>query len=190
MTDDELAASLFAFIKDSYPNMQVKVQPWVGDKSRKAVYFTEEKFALIYPMQRYHYLNHLIPFSFQEAELSNSIWFELAPGEKPEDLVYPDEQLISEISPFVMGILEKTGFFTTLDELFLPLAIDASPAQCWGDYRVSKSILPNKGFNESEYFDVFHVLMDKGGFCDCEILYNVVPESRYAKKYWSNRGSH
>jgi hypothetical protein len=24
--------------------------------------------------------------------------------------------------------------------------------------------------------DVFHVLMDRGGFCDCEILYNAAPE--------------
>jgi hypothetical protein len=43
-----------------------------------------------------------------------------------------------------------------------------------------------KGFYESEYFDVFSVLMSKGGYCDCEILYNVADGSEFARRYWAN----
>lgn len=44
-----------------------------------------------------------------------------------------------------------------------------------------------RGFSEDELFDVFHVLMAKGGFCDCEILYNAMESSRLKKEYWRAR---
>jgi hypothetical protein len=58
-----------------------------------------------------------------------------------------------------------------------------------GDFRVAKSILATKGFFESEYFDVFSVLMAQGGYCDCEIFYNVAESSEFARRYWANRQS-
>ena len=72
----------------------------------------------------------------------------------------------------------------TLDEAFTRAE---NPAICWGDFRVAKSILPTKGFFESEYFEVFSVLMAQGGYCDCEILYNVAESTEYARRYWANR---
>jgi hypothetical protein len=81
------------FLTDSYPNIQVRVEPWRGDPSRLAVYFTEEKFVHLYPAQRYHYLVHLIPDEYYNAHLKNAVWFELAPGEDPGQLQYPDEEL-------------------------------------------------------------------------------------------------
>jgi len=46
----------------------------------------------------------------------------------------------------------------------------------------SKQILDAFHFSEQEQFDIFHVLMHEGGFCDCEILYNVFRDSEYAQK--------
>jgi hypothetical protein len=119
--------------------------------------------------------------------LSNSVWFELAPGESPGDLVYSDEELIADITEPIMAILNKTSFFATLDEAFTR---PENPAVCEGDFRIAKSILPTNGFFESEYFEVFSVLMAQGGYCDCEILYNVAHGSEFARRFWANRQSH
>jgi hypothetical protein len=180
----ELRTCLLAFFADSYPNMEIIVEPWREAPGRLAIYFIEEKFGLIYPRQRYHYVTHLIPTEFQEKWLQNSVWFELAPGEAPEQLDYHDDAVLAEITEPIMDILQKTSFFKTLDEA---LSRELNPELCWGDFRVSKSILPRKGFAESEFFDVLNVLMSKGGYCDCEVLLNVAPESAYAKAYWISR---
>ena len=184
MTPQQIQEALERFIHPSYPDMEIRVEPWAEDPSRLAIYFVETKFALLYPQQRWHYLHHLIPAEFQDQYLSNSVWFELAPGESPGDLVYSDEELVAEITGPIMAILNKTTFFATLDEAFTRAE---EPAICWGDFRVAKSILPIKGFFESEYFEVFSVLMAQGGYCDCEILYNVAEGSEYARRYWANR---
>ena len=187
MTPQQIQEALATIIRPSYPDMKIRVEPWADDPSRLAVYFLETKFALLYPQQRWHYLHHIIPAEFQDRYLSNSVWFELAPGESPSDLVYSDEEVVAHITEMIMAILNKTSFFATLDEAFTH---PEKPAVCWGDFRVAKSILPTKGFCESEYFDVFSVLMAQGGYCDCEILYNVVHDSEFARRYWANRQRH
>ena len=40
---------------------------------------------------------------------------------------------------------------------------------------------------ESDWSDVFHVVMGQGAFCDCEILYNAAPESLLKSQYWQRR---
>lgn len=161
--------------------------PWDHDATRMAIYFIDPKFALIYPYQRWHYLTHLIPADYQKQYLENSVWFELAPGENPEDLRYPDRELIDSITPDIMKCLRGAGFFEFLDEVMLPKDSDHERAKCWGDYRNSRPILLSRGLKEDELFDVFHVLMLQGGLCDCEILYNVVEQSRLRAEYWSAR---
>jgi hypothetical protein len=187
MTPQQIQEALATFIHPSYPHMEIRVEPWADDPSRLAIYFLETKFALLYPQQRWHYLHHLIPAEFQDRYLSSSLWFELAPGESPGDLVYSDEELVADITEPIMTILNNTSFFRTLDEAFTR---PENPAVCWGDFRVAKSILPTKGFFESEYFDVFSVLMAQGGYCDCEILYNVADGSEFARCYWANGKRH
>jgi Protein of unknown function (DUF2695) len=186
MTPQQIQEALASFIHPSYPEMEIRVEAWADDPSRLAIYFRETKFALLYPQQRWHYLHHLIPAEFQDRYLSSSVWFELAPGELPSDLVYSDEELVANIMEPIMGILNTTSFFVALDEVFTR---PENPAVCWGDFRVAKSLLPTKGFFESEYFDVFSVLMAQGAYCDCEILYNVAEGSEFARLYWANRQS-
>jgi len=178
MTTAELEQKLYELIQPSYPNIDIKIVE-AGDNIRH-LYFTEEKFKDLYPKQRYHYLIHLIPSDFLELNLKNTYWFELAPDENPDDLDYHDDETIESIKDDVLSVLFKVGFVTELDKEFM-----SGAAKCLGDFRHSKKILVDLGFvDKEEQFDIFHVLMNEGGYCDCEILYNVFRESEYSKKYW------
>jgi hypothetical protein len=187
LTPEQLVADLKQFLGPSYPDMDIRAMPWDHDPARMAIYFCDSKFALLYPYQRWHYLTHLIPAGYQNANLKNSVWFELAPGEKPEELHFPDEELIDSITPDVMKCLQRARFFEALDDAMCPTDTGRERAHCWGDFRVSRPVLLSRGFKENELFDVFHVLMRKGGFCDCEILYNAAEQSRLKAEYWVAR---
>jgi hypothetical protein len=186
---DDLAASLKSFVSGSYPDMKVVVTDYERDTSRLALFFTEERFSLLYPLQRYHYLAPLIPREFQDSELQHAVWHELAPGESPSDLVYPDPELIELITPDVMEVIGRHGFFAALDDLLSPRDTESQCERCHGDFRHSKAVLEQRGFDEQERFDVLHVLMAQGGHCDCEILYNVAPENRLKSEYWIARSA-
>jgi hypothetical protein len=184
---DQIHRDLKGFLAAAYPDILIRVEGWKENPSRTAIFFTEAKFKDLYPLQRYHYISHLIPADYQEKELENSVWFELAPGEDPASLSFPDDELIREITPIVMRCLNGSGFFQALDDAFCPSLSEAPRQCCYGDYRAAKPLLLQKGFRDEELFDVFHVLMRRGGYCDCEILYNVVETSRFRAEYWHNR---
>lgn len=187
MNPRQLEADVRDFVRRAYPNIDVRVEPWAADPSRLAVYFTEAQFASLYPAQRYHYLRHLIPTEYYERHLADSEWFELAPGERPEDLEYPDAELIADITPDVMRCLSGAEVFEALDDVLCPADPSHPRRPCHGDYRHARAVLLARGFREDELFDVFHVLMERGGYCDCEILYNAVEVSRLKAEYWRAR---
>lgn len=183
----QLETDIRGFVRQAYPNMEVRVQPWADDPARPAVYFTEAQFASLYPAQRYHYLRNLIPADYYDRHLADTEWFELAPGERPEDLRYPDAELIEDITPDVMRILLRVRAFEALDDVLCPPDASQPRQRCHGDYRHARAVLLDRRFREDELFDVFHVLMARGGYCDCEILYNAVEESRLKAEYWRAR---
>jgi len=186
MSRPEIVSQLKGFLAENYPDISIRIEPWKDDPARDAIYFEEEKFSVLYPMQRYHYLIHSIPQDFYERHLSEAVWVELAPGETVDDLRYPDEEMIESISPDVMKALGSSGFFAALDDLLCPEDETAEPEACHGDFRHAKRVLAEKGFGErdgiDEVFDISHVLMAEGAFCDCEILYNVSEENRLKTK--------
>lgn len=180
MTEKQLTDSLYNFIRPSYPEIKINV---IDTNGERQIFFEEDKFKVLFPRQRYHYLIHKIPSDFFTENLENTTWFELAPGEKVEDLDYHDDETIESISEIIMNIIEnKTNFINKLDSSFTE-----SKVECFGDFRYSKEILTEFRFTEKEQFDIFHVFMNQGGYCDCELLYNVFKESEYAKEYWKNR---
>ena len=180
MTAEILKEKLLEFVRPSYPDMAIEV---VDELDKRHVCFTDEKFTALYPLQRYHYLSNLIPRDFYESELTETVWYELTPGENPRDLNYLDRETTDAIRETIIDILKgKTGFVSKLDGLFL-----TKGAMCYGDFRYAKEILTDLKFSDEEQFDIFHVLMHEGGYCDCEILYNVFRESGYAQKYWTER---
>ena len=187
MDCQQLATDVREFVRRAYPDIEVRVEPWADDPTRAAVYFIEAQFAALYPMQRYHYLRHLIPADYYERHLADSEWFELAPGEHPGDLEYPDHELIEEITPDVMRCLRSARVFEALDDVLCPADASRTRQPCHGDYRHARTVVLERGFREDELFDVFHVLMARGGYCDCEILLNAVEQSRLRTEYWQSR---
>jgi hypothetical protein len=185
----QIEDDLRRFVRRAYPGMGVRVEPWSDDPGRTAVYFTEAQFASLYPAQRYHYLRHLIPEDYYQQYLADTEWFELAPGERPEDLQYPDSELIADITPDVMRALLRARAFEALDDVLCPADSSRERQPCYGDYRNARAVLLARGFRDAELFDVFHVLMARGGYCDCEILYNAAEESRLKAEYWRARAA-
>ncbi|HEU0300882.1 MAG TPA: DUF2695 domain-containing protein [Longimicrobium sp.] len=186
MTEADLVEALHGFLDRAYPGIEIRAEPFADDPSRTALSFRHDLFAGLYPLQRYHYLVHHIPRDFFDRHLARTVWFELAPGESPEDLRYPDPELVEEIAPDVMRVLQGSGFLRALDLAFCPDP-PALPARCHGDFRVSRALLLEHGFAPDDDFDVFHVLMARGAYCDCEILYNAMEDSRLKARYWEAR---
>jgi hypothetical protein len=190
MHDSRLAkieSDLRGFVRASYPDMVVRAEHWARDPSRIALFFTDERFRTLYPRQRYHYLVNLIPKDYYDSTLADTVWFELTPDERPEMVEDdPDEELIASITPDVICARQEKGFFAALDEMFCRNGA-AEPQTCFGDFRYAKQALRLCGFEESDWSDVFHVLMGQGAFCDCEILYNGATESRLKTQYWQRR---
>jgi hypothetical protein len=191
MQDTRLAkieSDIRGFVLASYPEVVVRAEYWEQDQSRIALFFIDERFKGLYPRQRYHYLMQLIPKDYYDSMLGDTEWFELTPDEHPEMVEEdPDEEFIASITPDVIAALQGKGFFTALDDVLLPQNNTTQPQKCSGDFRHAKQVLQLCGFEESEWSDVFHVLMEEGAFCDCEILYNAAADSRLKARYWSRR---
>jgi hypothetical protein len=191
MHDSRLAkieSDIRGFVRVSYPEMVVRAEYWAKDPSRIALFFIDEQFRTLYPRQRHHYLVHLIPKDYYDSTLADTVWFELAPEERPEMVEDdPDEELIASITPDVMGVLLEKGFFAALDEMFCPRSTEIQAQTCSGDFRYARQALQLCKFEESYWSDVFHVLMGQGAFCDCEILYSAATESRLKTQYWQRK---
>jgi hypothetical protein len=177
---------LLCLLRERYSAIEVEITPWEKDPRRLAIRFIESSFAGLYQRQRHHQLMHLIPTELFERELSTSNWFELAPGERPEDLLPEDEELTKDIAP---AVLARQRVFEALDDLLCPAYEQAPREACARDFRHARRILEARGHDAEAQFDVFHVLMARGGFCDCEILTNVADASRFRERFWSRHGA-
>jgi hypothetical protein len=98
-----------------------------------------------------------------------------------------DDELIASIAPDVMKCLVDSGFFDKLDDLLCSDDDSCRHENCRRDYNLSEAVLRASEFDGAARADIFEVLRSKGGFCDCEILYNVVESSRLKTKYWRSR---
>jgi hypothetical protein len=187
MDTAKLESELRSFIRNAYPAMTVRVERVQTSAEHLAIYFIDASFRDLYPQQRYHKLTSLIPPAYIEDRLSGSEWFKLAPGESPETLRFPDDDLISSITPHVSLVLKNRGFFKVLDDTLCPISPDLEVVQCKGDFSNSKAALLACGFSGGDYDDVFGVLMAIGAYCDCEALYNVAGDNRVKAQYWKFR---
>jgi len=100
-----------------------------------------------------------------------------------------DGDLISSIAPDVMKSLGRCGYFEKLDGLLSPDDNSSASQGCDGTYKLSESILLVCGFERDDLEDIFAVFQSKGGFCDCEVLYNVAETSRLKSRYWRSRAA-
>lgn len=99
-----------------------------------------------------------------------------------------DQDFVTSVTPDVMRRLREKRFFEALDDLLCPSQTLKAPAACHGDYTHSKRILVEMEFDSIALDDIFAVLANQGGLCDCEILYNAAETSRLKAKYWRSQG--
>jgi len=92
---------------------------------------------------------------------------------------------ISDITPDVMGVLNRQFFFERLEKEIFPTGIVDS-STCRHDYIVTTKLLSQLGHDADAIEDVIDVMRANGGFCDCEIVLNTAPESRIREKYWKD----
>ena len=97
------------------------------------------------------------------------------------------DQFVDAIAADVLAVLTQKGFFESLDDVFSPRDGSSTSTVCQGDYAISERILGNLKFDEQDLSDIFQVLRSRGGFCDCEILYNAAETSRLKSTYWRAR---
>src|SRR5690349_3650626 len=117
MTPSELQKKLYTFLTPAYPDIEINVVDTVTNI--RQLYFTSEKFRVLYPKQRYHYVAHLIPSDFCDQNLQGTTWFELAPNENPADVDYHDQATIDDIKDIILLILQdKVEFFSLPDKEF------------------------------------------------------------------------
>ena len=98
-----------------------------------------------------------------------------------------DEELVNDITPNVLAVIRRDGFFQRLDDYFCPADASQERLRCQGSFDISIGILRDIGIDEENIQDVIEVLHAKGACCDCEVLYNVAEESRLKSEYWLAR---
>ena len=100
-----------------------------------------------------------------------------------------DDELVNDITPNVLAVLGREGFFQRLDDHFCPAEASQKRVRCQGSFEISIGILRDIGVDEEHIQDVIEVLHANGACCDCEVLYNVAEESRLKSEYWIARAS-
>ena len=108
---------------------------------------------------------------------------------RPDPSEEPDEELIKSITPNVMSCLVNCGYFEELDNRLCPADTSKPREHCQGNFNISESILQTHDFDNESLADIFDVLKAQGGFCDCEVLYNVVETNRLKAEYWRSRAN-
>jgi len=98
-----------------------------------------------------------------------------------------NDELIADITPDVMRVLESCRFFEELDDRLCPLDAAKERDKCHGDFQISSIIPRSHGFVNEELAEILSVFQSQGGFCDCEVLYNVVEVNRLKARYWRAR---
>lgn len=157
---------LLEILEPVLPGIEVDVgrsQRW----QRMSVTFRHPSFAELLPEQRFRQLRSVIPEKFNEKHLRGAVWFELAPGETPEDLRQaPRSDDMADQEPTIACKLFDCGFFWALEE-----AMSESPIEtCGGRFATCKKVLTAKGITGRGQRDACLVFIRQGAYCDCEVL--------------------
>ncbi len=94
-----------------------------------------------------------------------------------------DQEFGDEIIAEVLEILNSMQFFEKLESRVFPYG-DSGERSCDHSYRHAESILQAGNISEEMREFILVACKSQGGFCDCEILYNVddrdeCPRARY-----------
>ena len=166
-----LGEKLLEALEPHLPGIEVEVdrsQRW----QRMTVTFRHRKFAALLPEQRFRTVLQLLPAELYEKDLRGAVWFELAPGETPEDVTQARRsQDVAEAEPRIADRLRKVAFFEALSR-----ALGESPIEaCTGDFAVSRRVLSDNGIVGEQQRDACLVFIRQGAYCDCEVLLTAGP---------------
>ena len=107
----------------------------------------------------------------------------------PDDNSQSDfDEFIADITPDVMGVLQKKGFFARLEEEVFPTG-SVGTSNCKHDFSNTQRLVTELGFDKAAFDDIVDVTRANGGFCDCEIVLNAAPESVIRAGYWKTQAS-
>ncbi|MFQ5490989.1 MAG: hypothetical protein ACE5GE_09735 [Phycisphaerae bacterium] len=168
---EQIAGRLGEFFEPVLPGVEIDVahsSRW----GRVVVTVRHGDFARWLPEQRFKKLVQLIPPEFFEEHLTGVVWFELAPGETPDDLMKArrSEDVAGE-EPELARALLGNGFFGALE-----VALGPSPIEtCGGEFGVAKKVLEELGVKGDGQRDTCLMFILNGAYCDCEVLLAVGP---------------
>jgi Protein of unknown function (DUF2695) len=104
------------------------------------------------------------------------------PTHEESDDLY-DEALLVDITPSIMACLNRDHFFARLEARVFPESPDIR-SLCNHSFEFATALLAEDGHDEDAQQDVFAVMRSQGGFCDCEIIFNVAENSAVTEGYW------
>jgi len=97
------------------------------------------------------------------------------------------ELYVESIAPDVVGVLEAKQFFEILDTRVFPTG-DFKSSTCAHNHAKTLALIAELQFSDDDRDDIMNVLQHRGGFCDCEVLFNVAEGSDLPKeRYWKDK---
>jgi hypothetical protein len=98
------------------------------------------------------------------------------------------DEFIESITEDVLRVLSSQGFFCKIEGRVWPDGPDGRKV-CDGSFANAVDIATADGHSLEDQDDIFHVMRSRGGFCDCEIVLNVAPESAVRERYWKKKAA-
>src|ERR1700722_9990223 len=80
---------------------------------------------------------------------------------------------VESITADVLADLSAKDFFNKLDATVFP---NADEVRCNHSLETSDAILVELGYGNAEREDILAVFRSRGGYCDCEVIYNAEPD--------------
>ncbi|MBN2560535.1 MAG: hypothetical protein JXQ75_06360 [Phycisphaerae bacterium] len=174
----KIQVQLQAFLAERFGDVTVQIGDDIHYHGTNIV-ITSPAFEGLLPEQRFHHVVRAIPPDFYEQHLRGAgVWFELAPGETGQDLMkMPRSEDIAEQEADILEELRKIEFFK---EIGAELAASPQDASI-DDFPVSRRVMTRAGLGERDIRRACLFLIRHGGFCDAQVLADIVP--RFAQEH-------
>ena len=166
--EQQLQSAMSAAHKDA----KVKVGMDIHYKGCNIV-ITSPDFAGLLPEQRFHHVAHALPTDLYEQLRTGFVWFELAPGELPAQLMkMPRSEDIAGQDSAIHERLKAVKFFKKLEA---KLRATRRPASTL-DFVLVREILDEAGWTAEEVTQACLFFILHGGHCDAEVFSKVMED--------------
>jgi len=169
---DRIAAELQALLRPRFADVTVQIGNNLHYRGVNIV-ITSAAFRDWLPEQRFHHVVRAIPAAFYDEHLRGAgVWFELAPGETGRDLMrMPRSEDVAAEEPKILGRLRKERFFKKLRAA----AAGEPGGPSIDGLTLCRRLLAEAGWAPEEITRACLVFIRHGGFCDAQVLADVLP---------------